>query len=623
MKRNKLIIFIMSLLLLVMNFNIVSFAEEDTEYINCYGNKLFFKSEYTVASKPLVVRHFANQFLFDIPSDRNFTKEDLLNDVDYLLQNADVNWVDYPYYYIKIYDLSSSSYQYNLELCVSSTNDFVGCVGWDKASDGYMNYSVDDKTIHYNRWYPICVIPGGNRDYAYFQRGNDGGHSTWESEDNSYTYNDNTINGNSNQYLLCTNMNIYNNSEIRNITNGDLVVGANYYIHYGHFEEYKSQMTLLNDSMDVDYGKSPLDTSSEGSNNAFSQFTMCGVADTKYYSNYGLALNYALSDMAYNTYSRGKLCVDYTITIRMVEQNQNNVLPVKTLKCSQKYDLRGHSGSVEVDLFTLIKSNINGSMFGNIPYYQILTALSGVSVSGVSVNKVNNPLFDALGDKFHLPSVITDFFYVEDNVTYTYVFDTFTVSAKAYVSNGSSSTNRRNASVDLVKGSNNSYNYTGVDVNNLSPDTSDVINNTNYFVNTDNGYRYYNSVTNEVKDCGDTPYVSLGDIVVNVDISGGGGSSGNMTQNNNVSFPESIFIKFQDMNKVTIADDDLTYEALQKRLKEGFGLIDDDSTPEYGDGFISMISDIYSGIDPNLKIIIMYGISTTIGIAVIRMIFKR
>lgn len=631
MKRNRIIVLLFAVMLVSMQFNIVTLAEDIyfDIYENCYDN-VYGKSDN------VVVQHFIDKGLFfkrsDVDTDKGYyIKADTRNRVNTLI-NSIKN--DYQYIYLAFGYNGGASFQ-----LFCSNKPFYGFNGGIVVPDN------TDEILSYYRY----LGNGNNINYFGSSTSDYSDLSNWQSGIKSYyDMKTTTCGGKSyvvinaysscNYGLLYSTVPVYSTYEARALIDGESFT-SDYNSSYGlassnflsKFDKFWGSLTNVNifsqgyDSND--YYNSPMDISSEGSNNALMQFTMCGVADTKYYSNYGLALNYALSDMAYNTYSKGKLCVDYTITLRMLEQNQNNVLPVKTLKCSQKYDLRGQSGSVEVDLFGLISSNMLSSVSDVLQYGAILQALNGTSVDGVVITKSVEYLNDIKNNKylkfFNLNNILQSTTYTYNDVVYTYVFDTFTVSAKAYVSNGNSSTNRRNASVDLVKGSNNSYNYTGVDVDNLTPDTSDVINNTNYFVNTDNGYRYYNSVTNEVKDCGDTPFVSLGDIVINVDVNGGGGSSGSMVQNNNVSFPESIWIKFQDMNNVTIDDDDLSYESLAEQLKEGFGLIDDDSTPQYGDGFIYMISEVYSGIDPNLKTIIMFGISTTIGIAVIRMIFKR
>lgn len=104
-----------------------------------------------------------------------------------------------------------------------------------------------------------------------------------------------------------------------------------------------------------------------------------------------------------------------------------------------------------------------------------------------------------------------------------------------------------------------------------------------------------------------------------------GNGTGSVIQN--VSFPDSIKVfilgGLSDNPNVTIQDDDLTDNGLREDLADGFGLFDDADTPEKYDGYISVVSDFYSGIDPHFKDLIMFGVSTTIGVAILRMIFKR
>lgn len=624
MKRNRMIVMIISVMLVSMQFNIVSFAEDNIDYINCYGQKLLFRSDYNITSKTMLIRHMARFNFTDIPSGYNYTKSDLLVAVDKILQESDINYSDYPYYYVGVVFTDANNFQLILR-CTKQSDLFCSLCEWNDPDTEFVRY--------FSPYQGSSGTSDDLQDYAVLNYSS--GVSTISNyNDGLYGYRDYAMFFNQGVYLLCSNMNLYSCSEYKIIDGGSLAIDNASNLRSCYLDNYKSNLTLLNNDFDINYGGAPLDSSSEGSNNALSQFTMCGVVDNRYYSNYGLNINYAMSDLSYNTYKAGKLVVDYTISLRLVEENSNKVYPVMSLSSTQKYSLTGQSGYINVDLFNLIKDCIGkyDSLEEYAMYNKITTALNGSSIDGVNVSiseTFKNNLLNDIVTRVGFSDVVDSITYTSSDIFYTFVFDTFTVSAKAYVSNGSSSTNRRSSSVNLVKGANNSYNYTGIDVDNLLPDTSDVIDNTNYYVynSDDNSYKYYNSVSNEYKNVGSEPYVSLGDIVINVDVNGGG-SSGSMIQNNNVSFPDNIIITIKgflsgDDAKVTIEDDDLTDNSLREDLADGFGLIDDASTPEAGDGYITLLNDTYSGIDPDFKDLIMFGISTTVGIAILRMIFKR
>ena len=74
---------------------------------------------------------------------------------------------------------------------------------------------------------------------------------------------------------------------------------------------------------------------------------------------------------------------------------------------------------------------------------------------------------------------------------------------------------------------------------------------------------------------------------------------------------------------VTIEDDDLSFDSLRDSIKDGYGLIDDTDTGAKGDGLVAMMSDLFGYLPASFTGLIMLGMSSVVGIAILRMIFKR
>ena len=187
-------------------------------------------------------------------------------------------------------------------------------------------------------------------------------------------------------------------------------------------------------------------------------------------------------------------------------------------------------------------------------------------------------------------------------------------------------------SVDFITGSNDMSSYT--------PDSSgnykyndDIKTQGHYYTdastdaagNTTYNYYYYgtdNSVTEiSAKDSADNTLT-----VVPVP-----GQSGSII--NNITIPDHIFVNVSgssggsssggDVGNVTIEDDDLSFDGLRESIKDGYGLIDDTDTGAKGDGLIAMLSDLFGYLPAKFVGLIMLGTSSVVGIAVLRMIFKR
>lgn len=102
---------------------------------------------------------------------------------------------------------------------------------------------------------------------------------------------------------------------------------------------------------------------------------------------------------------------------------------------------------------------------------------------------------------------------------------------------------------------------------------------------------------------------------------------------NNITMPDHIFVNVSgssgggssggDVGDVTIEDDDLSFNSLRDSIKDGYGLIDDTDTGTKGDGLVAMMSDLFGYLPASFTGLIMLGMSSVVGIAILRMIFKR
>lgn len=101
-------------------------------------------------------------------------------------------------------------------------------------------------------------------------------------------------------------------------------------------------------------------------------------------------------------------------------------------------------------------------------------------------------------------------------------------------------------------------------------------------------------------------------------------STGNITQT--VTVPDTINVNLNhgsSGNDVTIEDDDLSFSSLTEVLKSGFGLIDDIDTETKGDGYVSMLEDLFPFLPAAFSDLPVLGVGTVVAIAIIRAILKR
>ena len=185
---------------------------------------------------------------------------------------------------------------------------------------------------------------------------------------------------------------------------------------------------------------------------------------------------------------------------------------------------------------------------------------------------------------------------------------------------------KETGSIDFLSGSNSMSSY-----------TPDVAGNYNYNDDYESKGHYYTEVTTD--DAGNDQYtywyygtdnsktkISSKDSHDNtVTVSPGVGSG----VINNITMPDHIFVNLSgsgggsDIPDVTIDDDDLTFDSLRDSIKDGYGLIDDTDTAAKGDGLVAMLSDLFGYLPAKFVGLIMLGTSSVVGIAILRMIFKR
>lgn len=147
--------------------------------------------------------------------------------------------------------------------------------------------------------------------------------------------------------------------------------------------------------------------------------------------------------------------------------------------------------------------------------------------------------------------------------------------------------NRNDAHADILNKNSDYYQSTPSEDGDYTPDTPPVVNPTNNYtyVTTDsNGNPIYNYYTINI-DGITTPVngdSTLGitfteplQVYVNGSLGGGGSSSSSSSTDD-------------DDIDLTIEDDDYTDSALREDLKDGFGLIDDMTTPTANDGYLPM-----------------------------------
>lgn len=238
-------------------------------------------------------------------------------------------------------------------------------------------------------------------------------------------------------------------------------------------------------------------------------------------------------------------------------------------------------------------------------FYDILSG-SGSSLVGLDP-KVN----------LCLGQVFSDF--VDGADTYIYSFDYITLSLDCYLLNKDGTVRSQGgiATLDFNTGQ-NSGNVSDVsESGDYTPvDGSEHSDRNDYQVSTDgdgNTAIYYYDYSDHS--------------VTNVTNPSSGGS-GNVTQNNNVSIPDTINVNINQpdngLGNVTIEDDDMSLETITRTLKEGFGILDDVDTDKKGDGYPSMLSYLYSFLPSDFSVMPLLGIASLTGLAILeRLIFRK
>lgn len=181
--------------------------------------------------------------------------------------------------------------------------------------------------------------------------------------------------------------------------------------------------------------------------------------------------------------------------------------------------------------------------------------------------------------------------------------------------------------VDFLSGNNDMSSYTP-DTDGSYTYNDDYISQGHYYteVGTDAAgnttYNYYFYTTDGAK----TKTDASGS---NIDV-----SQGNVVNNNsnNINIPDNINVTINgglsggsspSAPDITIEDDDLSFKMLADTMKSGFGIIDDVDTDVKGDGFPAMLAYLYNGLPDVFINIILLGVSSVTGIAILLKLFNR
>ena len=147
-----------------------------------------------------------------------------------------------------------------------------------------------------------------------------------------------------------------------------------------------------------------------------------------------------------------------------------------------------------------------------------------------------------------------------------------------------------------------------------------VVTETDNDGNTYQNYYYYdttnNNVTTSLNTSGTLNLVHTFANSLNITgiSSGGSGGSGGSS---------SSLIGSGDGVDITIEDDDYTDTALREDLRDGFGLLDNMNTDESSDGFLQLSAKFYEHLDGDLDDMLVFGMSSVIVIAILRMALRR
>lgn len=184
----------------------------------------------------------------------------------------------------------------------------------------------------------------------------------------------------------------------------------------------------------------------------------------------------------------------------------------------------------------------------------------------------------------------------------------------AYIQDGYEVGKKSYGYVDLVDGANQSV-----------TDVPDVMNEDDTV--TENGSKSESNLNDMKKDTD-----SSGSPIY-TEVTGSSNSNSSAEVVNNVIFPSDITVTVIGGSygnssdnpdyDITIEDDDYTDTELRNDLRDGFGMFDDVTTDKENDGFLNMLSGIFSMIDPELGDILTYGVSTAVVVSLLRLMFKR
>lgn len=286
----------------------------------------------------------------------------------------------------------------------------------------------------------------------------------------------------------------------------------------------------------------------------------------------------------------------------------------------------------EFNIVELIENKYNGNPFNfssNLKFYRFVRAVGNTqddlgNFYDIAIDSVSKYMsFSAPVYGGVLGEILGDTLSEAD--TSSYGFNYLSMHVDAYLTDGTTRSQSAIANLDFLSGANDG-NVSDVDENdNKTPvEGSEHSDNNEYqvepepdgFGGTNYNYYYYDYSNHTVTPAGGSGTTNnkivlefanalqlLGIPANNSSSSSaGGGSSG---------------------DNIVIEDDDYTDTSLREDLKDGFGLFDDLSTSAKGDGFIKMITDVYSGLPGDLGNTILFGVASVAAIGIIRAITKR
>lgn len=367
-------------------------------------------------------------------------------------------------------------------------------------------------------------------------------------------------------------------------------------------------------------------------------FSSCTVEKINHPDALGGSGAYITWQMLPNTLERltpdWKVRMNYTVNYTIKQVNDGVFSDTTNVEYNLFYD------TVDYDIESFVKQNGSCNYFLNEPFekgivpgslYLFLDYFGAEGFSNAGGSFENSFAGESLKafieqslSGMGIPFVLNDDDY--------YGFSDLFISVEIQLYNESSNTysNSTGGSVNLITGQNSTWcNEVSEDNSgqNINPDKNtsgnnyyNVVTETDSNGNTYQNYYYYdttnNTVTPSINTSGTLNLVHTFANSLNITgiSSGGSGGSGGSS---------SSLVGSGDGVDITIEDDDYTDAALREDLRDGFGLLDNMNTDESSDGFLQLSAKFYEHLDGDLDDMLVFGMSSVIVIAILRMALRR